>query len=128
MTAVSVARECNLISQAAHVFAPSFVRGGEPPFFSENAVPLMIPSGNASIPDSRLQWTCMDDPAWELDDYSLKPLQPPRHHTVDEDEILYQDYSLVVTGDVFRWVLNHAPLETVQRVSSLLTASYDLCG
>ncbi|KAF6760303.1 P-type ATPase [Ephemerocybe angulata] len=98
MTAVSVARECNLISQAAHVFFPTFQRG------------------NASIPESKLQWTCMDDPLWELDDYSLKPLHPPRHHTVDEDEITYQDYSLVVTGDVFRWMLNHAPLETVQRM------------
>ena len=27
LTAVSVARECDLISQAAHVFAPSFARG-----------------------------------------------------------------------------------------------------
>lgn len=98
MTAVSVARECNLISQAAHVFFPTFARG------------------NASIPESKLSWNCMDDPLWELDDYSLKPLQPPRHHTVDEDEFEYQDHSLVVTGDVFRWMLNHAPLETVQRM------------
>ena len=28
----------------------------------------------------------------------------------------YQDYALVVTGDVFRWMVNNAPLETVQRV------------
>ena len=27
LTAVSVARECDLINQAAHVFSPSFVRG-----------------------------------------------------------------------------------------------------
>lgn len=27
LTAVSVARECDLISQAAHVFSPSFARG-----------------------------------------------------------------------------------------------------
>ncbi|KAJ2916792.1 hypothetical protein MD484_g3663, partial [Candolleomyces efflorescens] len=98
MTAVSVARECSLISQGAHVFFPTFSHG------------------NASTPMSKLQWTCMDDPLWQLDDYSLKPLQPPRHHTVDEDDIAYQDYSLVITGDVFRWMLNYAPLETVQRM------------
>jgi cation-transporting ATPase 13A2 len=27
LTAVSVARECNLVSQAAHVFAPAFIHG-----------------------------------------------------------------------------------------------------
>lgn len=27
LTAVSVARECSLVSQAAHVFAPAFIRG-----------------------------------------------------------------------------------------------------
>ena len=29
LTAVSVARECDLISQAAHVFSPSFARGSD---------------------------------------------------------------------------------------------------
>ncbi|EAU91429.2 P-type ATPase [Coprinopsis cinerea okayama7 len=97
LTAVSVARECSLISQAAHVFYPTFSHG------------------NASIPTSKLEWSCMDDPLWQLDSYSLKPLTPPPHHTV-EGEIAYQDYSLVLTGDVFRWMLNYAPLETLQRM------------
>lgn len=61
----------------------------------------------------------MDEPAWKLDDYSLKPLSPPAHHTV-ESEAEYQDYALVVTGDVFRWLVNHAPLETMQRVSNVM--------
>lgn len=57
----------------------------------------------------------MDDFAWKLDDYSLKPHVPPSHQeSVATD---YQDYSLVVTGDVFRWMINYAPLETLQRVS-----------
>lgn len=57
----------------------------------------------------------MDDPPWKLDDYSLRPLAPPSH-IVTEDEIANQDYTLVVTGDVFRWMINYAPLETLQRV------------
>ena len=61
----------------------------------------------------------MDDPAWKLDDYSLKPLTPPSHHSVDADMVDYQDYALVVTGDVFRWMVNNAPLETLQRVWTL---------
>lgn len=60
----------------------------------------------------------MDDSSWKLDTYSLKPQAPPPHHTVDADEMEYLDYSLVVTGDVFRWMINHAPLETLQRVGS----------
>ncbi|KAJ7924919.1 hypothetical protein B0H13DRAFT_2229850 [Mycena leptocephala] len=97
LTAVSVARECGLINPAAHVFSPMFTRGNE------------------TTPGATLEWSCMDEFAWKLDVYTLKPMTPP-HHTVDADEIDYQDYSLVVTGDVFRWLINHAPLETLQRM------------
>jgi cation-transporting ATPase 13A2 len=69
-------------------------------------------------PLSKIEWSCMDDPSWKLDGYSLKPLAPPLHHTVEGDEIDHQDYALVVTGDVFRWMVNHAALETLQRVSA----------
>ncbi|KAI0268689.1 P-type ATPase [Gloeopeniophorella convolvens] len=98
LTAVSVAQECNLISQTAHVFAPSFIHG------------------NATTPLAKLAWTCMDDPSWELDDYSLKPLTPPPHHSIDADMLDYQDYALFITGDIFRWMINNAPLETLQRM------------
>lgn len=99
LTAVSVARECGLINQAANVFAPIFVEG------------------NALTPVSRLSWSCMDDPLWTLDDYSLNPREPPPHHTIESvEETSYHDYTLVITGDVFRWMINHAPLETLQRV------------
>lgn len=101
LTAVSVARECGLVNQAAHVFSPVFREG------------------NASTPLAKLSWLCMDDPLWRLDEYSLKPLDPPPHHTIEAaaDEISYNDYTIALTGDVFRWMINHAPLETVQRVS-----------
>ncbi|TCD71647.1 hypothetical protein EIP91_007394 [Steccherinum ochraceum] len=98
LTAVSVARECGLINQAAHVFAPTFIRG------------------NAYSAASRLQWTCMDEDAWILDDYSLKPLPAPELSATESEYMEGQDYSLVVTGDVFRWMINHAPLETLQRM------------
>ena len=73
-------------------------------------------AGNASTPASKLVWSSMDDPAWKLEPYSLKPMSPPPHHAVEVDELTYQDYSLVVTGDVFRWMINYSPLETLQRV------------
>jgi cation-transporting ATPase 13A2 len=116
LTAVSVARECGLITQTAYVFSPAFTRG----LATFAAVPLdsthaAIHSGNATTPASKLEWSSTDDSTWKLDPHSLKPLTPPPHHTV-EDEINYQDYSLVVTGDIFRWLINYAPLETLQRV------------
>ena len=116
LTAVSVARECSLISQAAHVFAPTFSQGTLSPLVL--SATILIPfTGNESSPTSKIEWKSMDDSSWQLDPYSLKPLAPPPHHTVESDEINYQDYSLVVTGDVFRWMINYAPLETLQRVS-----------
>ncbi|KZT19690.1 hypothetical protein NEOLEDRAFT_1158964 [Neolentinus lepideus HHB14362 ss-1] len=98
LTAVSVARECNLINQAAHVFSPVFIRG------------------NASTRLAKLEWFCTDEPAWKLDDYSLKPLTPPAHRLVEAEEVDYQDCVLAVTGDIFRWMINYAPLETLQRM------------
>lgn len=57
----------------------------------------------------------MDDPSWKLDEHSLKPLPPP-HHAVMEAELDYLDYSLAISGDVFRWMINHAPLHALQNV------------
>lgn len=70
-----------------------------------------------STETSKIEWTCMDDPTWQLEGYSLKPYPPPPRHTVEGD-MDYPDYSLVITGDVFRWMINYAPLETLQRVST----------
>ena len=64
---------------------------------------------------STLEWTSVDDELLKLDPYSLKPL-PRLHRTADADDIDYHDYTLAVTGDVFRWMINNAPLETLQRV------------
>src|SRR6266702_245 len=77
-----------------------------------------VRKGSAVTPLARLSWSCMDDPTWKLDEYSLKPLTPPTHHSIDGDMLDHQDYVLAVTGDVFRWMINNAPLETLQRVRS----------
>ncbi|KAI0766872.1 Ca-transporting ATPase [Trametes elegans] len=98
LTAASVARECGLINPAAHVFAPTFVWG------------------NVSSPLSKLEWSSMEEPAWKLDDYTLKPTLPPAQRLIETEELESHDYTLAVTGDVFRWIMNHAPLETMQRM------------
>lgn len=65
----------------------------------------------------------MDEGEWKLDDYSLKPLTPPAHHGMESQDVENHDYALVITGDVFRWMVNHAALETLQRVCDF----YFLC-
>lgn len=78
---------------------------------------IVVGIGNSETAASKLEWTSVDDDLLKLDPYSLKPLPPP-HRTVDVDEIEYQDYTLALTGDVFRWMINNAPLETLQRVGN----------
>jgi cation-transporting ATPase 13A3/4/5 len=105
-TAVSVARECKLINSTAFVFYPSFIEG------------------DTSNPRSVLEWRGVDDESLRLDPYSLRPLPPPPH-VVDEERI-YRDYDLAITGDVFRWMIDYAPLETLQQVWATLRISHHL--
>jgi cation-transporting ATPase 13A2 len=58
----------------------------------------------------------MDYPSWKLDDYSLRPKAAPAHLFVEGEEEEAQDYALVLTGDVFRWMVNFAASETLHRV------------
>lgn len=95
-TAISVARDCGMVSQSAHIFVPTCVQG------------------SVNTPLAKLEWTSVDDDQWKLDDYSLQPLPPPAHH--GPEELDNQDYTLAITGDIFRWMINYAPLETLQRM------------
>ena len=93
--------------------------------------------GSSESPKSRLGWESIDNPLFRLDEDTLKgshychgykfavlsltakqPLPPP----VDGDVSLpydianLKDYSIAVTGDVFRWVVDYAPQEVLNRV------------
>jgi cation-transporting ATPase 13A3/4/5 len=93
LTAISVARECNLIDSMAHCFVPHFVEGD-----SKTAL-------------SKLVWQSVDNSIYHLDENTLKPLPPP----VDADASLpydinnLRDYSLAISGDAFRWIIDFAP-------------------
>lgn len=92
LTAISVARECGLIDRNAHCFVPHFVEG------------------NAHMPLSKLSWESVDNPVYQLDEYSLKPLPPPAEHdsSLPYDVSNLRNYSVAVTGDVFRWIVDFA--------------------
>lgn len=92
LTAISVARECGLINRTAHCFVPHFVEGD-----SRTAL-------------ARLSWESVDDPVFKLDENTLKPLPPPAEADVSlpYDISNLRNYSLAVSGDVFRWIIDFA--------------------
>jgi cation-transporting ATPase 13A3/4/5 len=67
---------------------------------------------------TRLRWTSVDDDSYHLDEHSLRPLALPPSFAQDGEEMAGHDYTLAVTGDVFRWMINNSPIESLERVSS----------
>ncbi|KAL9932858.1 hypothetical protein V8E36_008113 [Tilletia maclaganii] len=96
-TAVSVARECGMVGQSAHVFMPTFVEG------------------SSRQPRAVIEWTSLDDDRVHLDPYTLRPHEADPH-VMDVAELDFQDYQLALTGDVFRWMIDFAPVETLRRM------------
>jgi len=101
LTAISVARECNMIGKTAHCFVPRFLQG------------------HARDPNAQLQWESIDNPIYKLDERTLIPLAPP----VEGDASLPYDifnlrnnYSIAVSGDVFRWVVDFAAPDVLHRM------------
>jgi len=92
LTAISVGRECNLIDRTAHCFVPHFVEG------------------NSRTPLARLVWESVDDPIFQLDEHTLKPLPPPAEAdaSLPYDISNLRNYSVAVSGDVFRWIIDFA--------------------
>lgn len=100
LTAISVARECGLINKTAHCFIPHFVEGD-----SRTAL-------------ASLSWESVDDPLFKLDENTLKPLPPPAEADVSlpYDISNLRNYSLAVSGDVFRWIIDFAPEKVLREM------------
>ncbi|XXH00267.1 D-3-phosphoglycerate dehydrogenase 2 [Hypoxylon texense] len=100
LTAISVARNCGLIDKNAHCFVPHFAEG------------------NARDPNARLQWESIDDAAFQLDYRTLLPLPAPveRDASLPYDIVNLKNYSLAISGEAFRWIVDFAPNEVMQRM------------
>jgi cation-transporting ATPase 13A2 len=94
LTAISVARECEMIPSEAHCFVPRFVHG------------------DARSPLSKLAWHSIDNAAYQLDEHTLKPVVPAADAAGDAalpyDVANLRSYTLAVTGDAFRWTVDFA--------------------
>ena len=99
-TAISVARECGLVSHSASVFISSFI------------------PGTGTGEGARLDWSSVDDERNKLDEFTLRPIVAQSDGLAMEvGEMEQSDYQLAVTGDVFKWMLDYAEPETMERVS-----------
>ncbi|KAI9890877.1 MAG: hypothetical protein M1814_003516 [Vezdaea aestivalis] len=100
LTAISVARECGLIESNAHCFIPHFIEG------------------DFEDPKARLAWESVDNSIFQLDDQTLIPLPPPSDGdaSLPYDITNLRNYSVAITGDVFRWIVDFAPQEILHRL------------
>ncbi|KAG7289017.1 hypothetical protein NEMBOFW57_005378 [Staphylotrichum longicolle] len=100
LTAISVARECGMINRTAHCFVPRFL------------------TGDARDANASLQWESIDNQAYRLDPKTLLPLPAPPEEdaSLPYDISNLRNYSLAVSGDVFRWVVDFAPTDVMRRM------------
>ncbi|BDD61946.1 hypothetical protein MAP00_006957 [Monascus purpureus] len=100
LTAVSVARECGLIEQGEHCFIPHFV---EDPNFDGKPF---------------LQWVSIDNPTLELDGNTLMPLCMSAivDLAVPDNNYNMRKYSVAVSGDVFRWIVDFGNENVLRRM------------
>ncbi|KAM7201515.1 hypothetical protein V8F33_003339 [Rhypophila sp. PSN 637] len=100
LTAISVARECNMISKTAHCFVPRFVQG------------------HSRDQNAQLKWESIDNSIYQLDEKTLLPLPAPPEGdaSLPYDISNLRNYSVAVTGEVFRWVVDFAPPEVMRRM------------
>ncbi|ORY72025.1 uncharacterized protein BCR38DRAFT_454387 [Pseudomassariella vexata] len=100
LTAISVSRNCGLVQKDAHCFVPHFAKG------------------HCEDPNALLEWESIDDNRLKLDNRTLLPLPVPSNSDVSlpYDITNLRNYSLAVSGDVFRWVVDYAPAEVLQRM------------
>lgn len=100
LTAISVARECNLINKTAHCFVPRFVQG------------------TAQEATAKLQWESIDNSIYQLDENTLLPLPAPPEGdaSLPYDISNLRNYSVAVSGEVFRWMVDYARPELLHRM------------
>ncbi|POS85184.1 hypothetical protein EPUL_002709, partial [Erysiphe pulchra] len=100
LTAISVARECNLISPISSCYVPRFVEG------------------NFQDSKARLRWESIDDSSFILDENTLTPVptQAEANSLIFQDLSKLEDYSIAISGDVFRWIVDFAPINVLHKV------------
>ncbi|KAL4787760.1 hypothetical protein BJX76DRAFT_317563 [Aspergillus varians] len=100
LTAVSVARECGILDIDERCFIPRFVEG--------------IPHD----PKISLCWESVDNPNVQLDPQTLMPSLDPDEVDLSIPGNVFNTcrFSLAVSGDIFRWILDYENEAVVKRM------------
>ncbi|KAK5098854.1 hypothetical protein LTS08_006232 [Lithohypha guttulata] len=100
LTAISVARECDLIDRDAHCYYPHFAEGDK------------------MDPKAQLSWESVDNNLYQLDSETLLPVPIPVEHDTSApyDALANTDYTLAVTGDAFRWIVDYGASNMLKRM------------
>lgn len=100
LTAISVARECDLIDRDSHCYVPHFIEGDK------------------MDPRAQLSWESVDNSLYQLDGETLLPAPLPaeQDNSAPYDALGSTDYTLAVTGDVFRWVVDYGSSDVLKRM------------
>ncbi|KAG5287083.1 cation-transporting ATPase [Histoplasma ohiense] len=97
LTGVSVARECGIIDASSPCFVPRFVEG------------------NMFDPNARLSWENTENSDCLLDENTLTPI-PTRGGTDLSVPYRNPNYSIAVTGDIFRWIVDYGSTEVLNKM------------
>ncbi|CAG8392173.1 unnamed protein product [Penicillium salamii] len=99
LTAISVARECNMLGRNEMCFVPHFVEA---------------PGLSSKI---SLIWECVDNPDLRLDPRTLLPIHTPETDlSVPGSALVEREYSVAVTGDAFRWLIDYGNEDVLNKV------------
>jgi cation-transporting ATPase 13A2 len=110
LTAISVARECNLIDKTAHCFVPHFAEGKAD---HQGCKPCLLYPGDSQDPKARLSWESIDNNIYTLDDRTLtvslskmgskNPLTSFSHYLPLRKEILPYP-TIFLTSEITLWL------------------------
>ncbi|KAJ6784857.1 hypothetical protein PWT90_00877 [Aphanocladium album] len=82
------------------------------------AISVARECGDFQDPTAKLRWESIDGSAFSLDSATLLPLPTPPEADVSlpYDITNLRNYSLAVSGDVFRWIVDYAPPLVLRRM------------
>ncbi|KAI9597974.1 hypothetical protein BDF19DRAFT_494043 [Syncephalis fuscata] len=130
LTAISVSRECGLVRPESQVYVPRLNISKQVMIENEQInhdSESEQREGESTL--STVIWENVDSPEYRLDPYTLQVLdvnptlvssqQQQRQQTNATGRPRFnpsRDYELAITGEVFRWMVDHAPRQVLHRM------------
>ncbi|KAK9462203.1 uncharacterized protein V1516DRAFT_711632 [Lipomyces oligophaga] len=124
LTAISVAKECGLVSDAVPIYVPHIIIADT----AEDEIEHVEEDEQQqdTVPEVMVRWECIDNPRMILDNATLFPIVSTIQDDAQSmDGIAHErqfskgqkrDYVLAVTGEVFRYMMNHGSVEATEQM------------